>query len=113
MLWRSAMILGIMGGFLPGAGSRLGTVRAKQVAPPTQLGSARLGPTESAGVLEAYGRLPLSFEKNQGQANARVRYLSRGRGYSLFLTPSAAVLFCEGEPTARGTRSGGERPGTA
>ena len=39
-----------------------------------------------------YGRLPLSFEANQGQANSQVRFLARGQGYSLFLTDSAAVL---------------------
>ena len=104
MLWRSAMILGIVGGLLTSAGSGRGTVRANEVAPPARLGWAPgLGPNESAAVLEAYGRQPLSFEENQGQANARVRYLSRGRGYSLFLTPSAAVLSLRGgEPTARG-----------
>ncbi|MGA2984524.1 MAG: SBBP repeat-containing protein [Terriglobia bacterium] len=42
--------------------------------------------------------LPLSFEANQGQVDQQVKYLSRGRGYTLFLTPGAAVL---------GLRSGG------
>jgi hypothetical protein len=40
----------------------------------------------------AYGQLPLSFEANQGQTDARVNFLSRGAGYSLFLTPTKAVL---------------------
>jgi hypothetical protein len=39
-----------------------------------------------------YGKLPLSFELNQGQADAGVKFLSRGRGYGLFLTSSEAVL---------------------
>ncbi|WP_353071415.1 SBBP repeat-containing protein [Tunturiibacter gelidoferens] len=39
-----------------------------------------------------YGKLPLSFEANQGQTDSQVRFLSRGHGYSLFLTDSAAVL---------------------
>ena len=39
-----------------------------------------------------YGNLPLSFEVNRGQTDAQVRYLSRGQGYSLFLTESEAVL---------------------
>jgi hypothetical protein len=34
----------------------------------------------------------LRFEPNQGQTDARVKYLSRGLGYSLFLTSSEAVL---------------------
>jgi len=39
-----------------------------------------------------YGKLPLSFEANQGQSDPQVKFLSRGQGYSLFLTDSAAVL---------------------
>lgn len=41
---------------------------------------------------EAYGKLPLSFEANQGQMDSRVRFLSRGNGYNLFLTSTEAVL---------------------
>jgi hypothetical protein len=40
----------------------------------------------------SYGKLPLSFEANQGQTDPQVRFLSRGNGYSLFLTPTEAVL---------------------
>ncbi|MBI3664648.1 MAG: SBBP repeat-containing protein [Acidobacteria bacterium] len=39
-----------------------------------------------------YFRLPLSFEANQGQTDPRVKFLSRGGGYTLFLTGSEAVL---------------------
>jgi hypothetical protein len=41
---------------------------------------------------ENYGQLPLSFEANQGQADSRVKFQSRGSGYSLFLTDTEAVL---------------------
>jgi hypothetical protein len=41
---------------------------------------------------ESYGRLPLAFEPNQGQADSQVQYLSHGNGYTLFLTASEAVL---------------------
>jgi hypothetical protein len=34
----------------------------------------------------------LSFEANQGQTDPQVRFLSRGSGYALFLTPTEAVL---------------------
>ena len=37
-------------------------------------------------------KLPLSFEANQGQVDAQVKYLARGQGYTLFLTPTATVL---------------------
>lgn len=39
-----------------------------------------------------YGKLPLSFEANQGQSDEQVKFLSRGKGYTLFLTPTEAVL---------------------
>ena len=45
-----------------------------------------------ARVHENYGRLPLHFEANQGQTHKDVRFLSRGAGYSLYLTASEAVL---------------------
>jgi hypothetical protein len=41
---------------------------------------------------ENYGKLPLSFEANQGQTDPRVKFLSRGHGYALFLTGDEAVL---------------------
>jgi len=40
----------------------------------------------------AYGKLPISFEMNQGQTDASVEFLARGAGYTLFLTPGEAVL---------------------
>ena len=43
-------------------------------------------------LVQSYGKLPLSFEANQGQTEAQVKFLSRGRGYTLFLTSNEAVL---------------------
>ena len=43
-------------------------------------------------LVEAYGKLPLSFEANQGQTAGQVKFLLRGRGYTLFLTADEAVL---------------------
>ncbi len=40
----------------------------------------------------ALAQAPLTFEPNQGQSDARVKFLSRGRGYALFLTTDEAVL---------------------
>jgi beta-propeller repeat-containing protein len=42
--------------------------------------------------LVRHGRLPLHFEANQGQTAEPVEFLSRGRGYELFLTPTESVL---------------------
>jgi hypothetical protein len=41
---------------------------------------------------EVYGQLPLSFEANVGQVDPQVDFISRGSGYTLFLTPREAVL---------------------
>jgi hypothetical protein len=59
-------------------------------------GSA-VAPTRAAGtakahLVEAYGKLPLHFEANQGQTDRQVQFLSRGSGYTLFLTQREAVL---------------------
>jgi len=45
-----------------------------------------------ARVSESYGKLPLQFEANRGQTHKDVRFLSRGAGYSLYLTAGEAVL---------------------
>ena len=46
----------------------------------------------ATGDFSGYGKLPLSFEPNQGQTDERVKFLSHGRGYGLFLTGNEAVL---------------------
>src|SRR5438034_10607616 len=45
-----------------------------------------------ARLSESYGKLPLHFEANQGQTHKDVRFLSRGPGYSLYLTAGEAIL---------------------
>jgi hypothetical protein len=52
-------------------------------------------PTEgqrSAKVVHEYAKLPMGFEPNVGQANDQAKYLARGEGYTVFLTPGEAVL---------------------
>lgn len=43
-------------------------------------------------VATATANRPLSFEVNRGQTDKQVKYLARGRGYTLFLTEEEAVL---------------------
>jgi len=43
-------------------------------------------------VKESYSRIPLSFEANHGQADKRVKFTSRGSGYSLALAPTTFTL---------------------
>jgi RHS repeat-associated protein len=53
-------------------------------------------PTTSADskarLAESYGKLPLSFEANEGQTDPDVKFLARGPGYGLVLKPTEAVL---------------------
>src|SRR3989454_590674 len=57
-------------------------------------------------VLVAYGKLPLIFEANQGQTDPQVKFLSRGSGYTLFLTPTVAVLALREGASARNVVDG-------
>lgn len=42
--------------------------------------------------VERYGRLPIYFEPNVGQADETFRFVARGKGYSLLLTDTGNVL---------------------
>src|ERR1035437_9216147 len=50
--------------------------------------SAATHPALDAG----FGRVPLSFEANQGQADSQVRFLARTEGQVLYLTGREAVI---------------------
>ncbi len=58
-----------------------------------------------ARVLENYGKLPLAFEPNRGQTDKSVEYLSRGDGYSLYLSGGAATLALNGKDKETPSRS--------
>jgi hypothetical protein len=60
----------------------LGRLTQGQQVPSTHFTKARVAAT--------YGKLPLTFEPNQGQTDTRVKFLSRGSGYTLWFpkTPS-------------------------
>jgi hypothetical protein len=58
--------------------------------------------------LAAYGKIPLTFEENSGQTDPRVKFLTRGAGYTVFLTDRGATLRLEGpsaEPGKRGSQA--------
>jgi hypothetical protein len=70
------------------------------VAPPAS--TVQPDPKNQARILDQYGKLQLSFEANQGQADARVKFLSRTGAYSLFLTADEAVLALRGKRAKKG-----------
>src|SRR5579872_2759149 len=51
--------------------------------------------------LRDYGRLPLVFEPNQGQADPAVKFLARTQSGTLFLTEREAVLVSGGATPVR------------
>src|SRR6266851_4035095 len=66
---------------------------ARVVSP---ISASQADPKAQAKILDGYGKLPLSFEANHGQADERVKFLSRTGGYTLFLTGDEAVLALRG-----------------
>jgi hypothetical protein len=62
---------------------------------------------------EAYNKLPLSFEENHGQANKKVKYVSRGAGYKLFLTETEVVLALRRSDGKQATAAAGVSGSTA
>ena len=61
----------------------------------TQPGAITSAAVIRAHAAKTYGKLPLSFERNQGQSDPRVKFLARGAGYSVFLTKDDAVIRVE------------------
>jgi hypothetical protein len=65
--------------------------RLKVNAPPAREDA---GKSEELKALasESVARVPLSFQPNVGQMDARASFLARGNGYNLFLTPAGPVF---------------------
>src|SRR5438045_2715977 len=61
----------------------------RSILPPSPISSTQAKP---AVLARDFGRLPLSFESNRGQADAKVRFLNHSGGSALFLTPTEAVF---------------------
>lgn len=60
-------------------------------------------PVSRREVEEVFSRVPLTFEKNVGQTDASVRFMTRGRGFVFFLTDEGTVMCLQREvKTAEG-----------
>jgi Beta-propeller repeat len=62
-----------------------------RLLPVLAVGLTLLSPT-FAKVTTHYGKIPLNFEPNRGQAGAGTLYLARGNGYLLSLEPSGSKM---------------------
>ncbi len=78
---------------------RAGEPLFRPPVPPAVTPSA--SPEGRLSLARGYGRLPLQFEVNRGQTDPRVRFLSRGAGYTMFLTGTEAVLVLRGNAECR------------
>ena len=74
--------------------SMIGTSRAESSREASKLTRQR--------VVEAYGKLPLSFEANLGQIDSQVKFVSSRSGQALFLTSTEAVLSLEAREKGKG-----------
>lgn len=71
----------------------VGAADGKEVDSKTQPISSAANKTAA---IENYSKLPLRFESNEGQINPGVKFVSRGSGYTLFLTGNNAVMALRG-----------------
>ena len=76
------------------SGAWLARVSAGTAAahPPVFAAASSTSAASVPKIRAAFDHLPLIFEPNQGQSDARVQFLARGNGYGLFLTRDEAVL---------------------
>jgi len=79
----SAVLLVLAGSSHPRA------IQGSQRADISAESSAAIAKTNA---LQVFRKSPMSFEANQGQTDARVKFISRGAGYTLFLTRDSAVM---------------------
>ncbi|MGH9940401.1 MAG: hypothetical protein ACREAM_29515, partial [Blastocatellia bacterium] len=85
------------------AASQVRTLNSKTSAAPLKPADA----TTQAKVNDVYGKLPLSFEINRGQADAPVRFLSMGGNYSILLGPNEVALNLDGAESSKKSGSRG------
>src|SRR5262245_23785547 len=80
---------------MPGLSALFASSNATEKASSSESGAStnsNLDLAAKAKLKQAYGRLPMNFEVNQGQADESVKFLSRGHGYQVFLTDTEATL---------------------
>lgn len=87
LLGALALASGLLGSFAP--------LHATQTQPTAPLVPSSM--LASPPLRAANASLPLRFESNHGQSDPHVRFLSHGAGYTLFLTPTEAVLALAGQ----------------
>ncbi|HLX37698.1 MAG TPA: SBBP repeat-containing protein, partial [Candidatus Binataceae bacterium] len=62
-------------------------------------------PPTRIALSHTYGNLPMRFEANVGQAGSPARFIARGNGYAVSLTPREAIMTL-GRPAHKASRTG-------
>src|ERR1700693_429984 len=85
----AAVLLGVAILAISAVGSHSGSMQG----PESGVASADIFAAASAktSALERFRKSPMMFEANEGQTDKRVKFISRGAGYTLFLTDDSAV----------------------
>jgi hypothetical protein len=85
----------------------INAVSGESCSPPPKTSARSSTPQDRPQLIAGYGQIPLHFEANQGQADSRVKYLARGPGYSLVLTPTEVGLQLRSGESGVGNRMPG------
>ncbi len=93
------LLLAVVASFLVS----LGHSPYRQALPVAQPSADERKQPAPSQVAAQFAQLPLRFEANEGQTDSQVKYLARGRGYTLFLTADAAVLALQ-KPASAGPK---------
>lgn len=64
------------------------------------------GRTVVGRLAATHEKFPLRFERNQDQPDSQVKFIARGNGYALFLTPVGPVLELQGHGTGSASKQG-------
>lgn len=96
----AALVLIMLCNLLPPGGNVAAFGKRERAAASPSVGSVSDQLT-TAQLSVAHSRLPIMFEANLGQTDSQVKFLSRGAGYTIFLTPAeAVVLLSKGQPAS-------------
>ncbi|MEO7650000.1 MAG: DUF4214 domain-containing protein [Bryobacteraceae bacterium] len=105
--WTGRLSILVAAAFLL-TGTIAGLNKWKLAANATSASAKTLNPQQQEPIAEAkvkstVSKLPLAFEANLGQTDARVKYVARASGYTVFLTEKDAVLSMQGAPGTTAT----------
>ena len=70
---------------------------------PTQVGTQKS--QSEIQLSNIYGQLPLQFEPHHGETDTGVKFLSRGAGYNLFLSPTETIIALNRPEEEKGSES--------